>query len=64
MLQLLSDNFLPNVDTCDEEGFANCILDSNQGVNFDRYDWNADIFSQHVPQHMDARLKETSIVRD
>lgn len=57
MLQLLSNNFLPNVETCDEDGFANCIIDSNQGVNFDRYDWNADIFSQPCAATYGCQIK-------
>ena len=44
MVTLLKDNFLPKVDTCDEEGLANCLLEKDDGFNFNRWDWNSAIF--------------------
>ena len=47
MIDLLSKNFLPDVDTCDEEEFTDCLLESedHQGIDLNKYDWNADIFN-------------------
>jgi hypothetical protein len=38
MMQLIADNFLPDVDACDEQAFANCLIDSDHGVNFNRFE--------------------------
>lgn len=38
MMQIIADNFLPDVDACDEQAFADCLIDSDQGVNFDRFE--------------------------
>ena len=44
MVTLLADNFLPDVEACDEQGFADCLLASNDGFDLSKYDFNADIF--------------------
>ena len=45
MLQVLADVFLPDVEACDEQGFADCLIDTDDGWNFNEWDFNADIFS-------------------
>lgn len=44
MVTLLKDTFLPDVNTCDSEGLAECLLSMDNGVDFDRWDWNSNIF--------------------
>jgi len=44
MVTLLADNFLPDVEACDEQGFTDCLLASNDGIDLSKYDFNADIF--------------------
>ena len=44
MVRLLADNFLPDVEACDEQGFTDCLLASDDGFDLSRYDFNADIF--------------------
>jgi hypothetical protein len=57
MVNLLSDNFLPDVEACDEEGFVDCLMISDQGWDFNQNDFNSDIFTHACAPPYGCQIK-------
>jgi len=61
MVTLLKDSFLPDVEACDEVGFTDCLLASNDGFDFTNMIL-MQIFSDMIaPQPTVAKLLKKSI---